>query len=215
KDVLEDCSSTSSYGNQVLQGWCQSLNPLVTVTNTAAVLNGSGGKIHSLARNVRGPVAIAGGLPDTNVRGPALYALGGSAGPYSADTTVRMVGGADACSAGKCTPLPVFTPLGSGLVKITAVAQGSSTVAAVALTFQIRYGTTASPATLDAATGTLVGTTRSGASGLGNHEILTACGIAQLTPLTAYWIDVAFATANAADPVSISAIDILIEELDA
>lgn len=110
-----------------------------------------------------------------------------------------------------------YTPASSGLVLITVGGMFFSSTAAVAVTLTGRYGTGGAPANGAAVTGTrwpgaadpTFGATTAAAAG--NPFSFTA--ILTLVKGTAYWFDLALATANAADAASAANLFVSIAEL--
>lgn len=110
-----------------------------------------------------------------------------------------------------------FTPAGSGLVLVNVTGVAATATAAVAATVGGRYGTSSAPANGDAVSGTrfggvgdqTLGPAAAAAAGIG--FALTA--LLQLVTGTAYWFDLAVATATGADHASVANVGMTIIEL--
>lgn len=111
----------------------------------------------------------------------------------------------------------LFTAAGGGLVLVSVTGVAATATAAVAATVGGRYGTGTAPVTAAAVTGTrfgaaadqVIGPAAAAAAGIG--FALTA--LLQLIPGTAYWFDLALATATTGDHASMADVGLTIIEL--
>ena len=151
---------------------------------------------------------LAGTYPNPSLARAAPVQLTPANPTATASTTLVM--------AGLGTTL-TYTPLSSGLVLITIGGAYFTNTAAVGVTLAGRYGTGTAPANGAAVTGTrwpgasdsVFGATT--AAGAGDPFAFTA--VLTLVKNTAYWFDVALATANAADAALVTNIACSIAEL--
>lgn len=109
-----------------------------------------------------------------------------------------------------------ITPTSTGKILVTIVGQVTTAVGAAAITVGARYGTSTAPTNGAAVTGTVFGAkadwtmTASTAAlklGFAFTEILS------LTAATAYWFDIALATANGSDAASATNLSITAVEI--
>ena len=174
------------------------------------------GNVISLAT----PVAIADGGTGQATAAAAFNALNPNAAPVNlkvatptgtASTTLVMLGCGSTCT---------YTPASSGLVLVSVTAYGYCTTASTGIEVGGRYGTGTAPANGVAVSGTRFGASaesyvRPSAATNTNSEAIAFTDIITLTPGTAYWFDLAFATTNASDLCTIYNVSMSFVELAA
>lgn len=124
-------------------------------------------------------------------------------------TTLVMMGVGSTC---------VFTPLLTGICRVTVTGTLQTLTAAVAGTYGGRYGTGAAPANGAAVTGTRFGGAADpgfGAGGTGKPQPFCLDDVVSLTAGTAYWFDVALDTGNVADAAQVQTLCVTVQELPA
>ena len=159
-------------------------------------------KITSLANGSAASDAAAFGQIPVLTVGAASAAFKPANPASTTSTTVKMMGLGSTCA---------FTPAGTGNLLITVT--GILVQTAALTTISPRYGTGTAPANAAAASGTVWGMPSAGTWQAGGQDPFAFTDIVSLTPATAYWFDLAIATANAADAASITNISMTITEL--
>jgi hypothetical protein len=108
-----------------------------------------------------------------------------------------------------------YTPLKTGIIKITFTALASNNTAGDGFSATMAYGTGAAPANGAAATGTIVGRTVTGISSAAGqpNSITIIARVSGLTVGTAIWVDIQLAANVASTTASLANIGCVIEEL--
>jgi hypothetical protein len=140
--------------------------------------------------------------------------------PSAIAASRNILGATPANPAGTTSTIPVmmglsisFTPLYSGRVKIIISGEASNNTAVDGFIVNAAYGTGAAPANGNAATGTTIGNSVSGASAVAN-ALLPFSIVAVVTGLTvgtAIWVDLRLAAVTGGT-ASVSNLSVIVEE---
>jgi hypothetical protein len=108
-----------------------------------------------------------------------------------------------------------YTPLKTGIIKITLSALASNATAGDGFSAKMAYGTGAAPANGAAISGTVVGNIVTGKSAAASqpNSISIIARVSGLTAGTAIWVDIQLAADTAATVASLANIECVIEEL--
>jgi hypothetical protein len=162
----------------------------------------------SVANGGTGQVTAVAGFNALNPNAaPAAFRPANPTG--TASTTLVMAGVGATCA---------YTPASSGVVSVNVTGQYQSNTGTAIVTIGGRYGTGTAPANGAAVTGTRWGGAADAplrGPGVGLLNTFAMTDVLALTPGTAYWFDLAFDTATAADLALLTNISMTITELPA
>jgi hypothetical protein len=131
------------------------------------------------------------------------------ADPAGTASTTRVMMG-----LGQAAAPTVYTPIGTGRVRVTCYGYVTTAGAAANITVGPRWGTGAAPANGDPETGTAFGGQPTiQTPGAGIRELVSFNVILGLTANTTYWFDWSMSTASAADTATITVNNWTFEEL--
>jgi hypothetical protein len=172
------------------------------------------------AATVNTPVSIANGGTGQITAAAAFNALNPNAAPVNVKVATPAGTVSTALVMLGCGSTCTYTPASSGLVLVSVTAYGYCTTASTGIEVGGRYGTGTAPANGVAVSGTRFGASaesyvRPSAASNTNSEAIAFTDIITLTPGTAYWFDLAFATTNAADLCTIYNVSMSFVELAA